>query len=151
MRKEITCKVPYRDEGDDKEIKIKIDFVSQRTMKNYSDLVQLAGIAEDSHNRMSDLNTLIAAEQAEKKEGHKERIDEYLKELKEQYDQILEFNDNGYFEKRYKILERLLIDNGHKENEMIMDVNFWDEKVDPADLIVFMTEAIYKDTSKKKV
>ncbi len=153
MRKEITYKLPYRQDGDKFEKEIHIDFISQYVLNEYSKIVDLAQKAERANDRISDLNSLIAAEKMKKEEGYEERIEKFSNELKEQIDIILDFNDNGYFKKRFDILNRMLVDNGYKNDELLMDQKFWDECVDPLDLILFMTKAIYKDidpANKKK-
>jgi hypothetical protein len=145
MRKEIVYKVPYRLEGEDKEVEIKIDFISNRTMKDFSTLFTLAGKAEKAWNRISDINTLIMAEDDTPEVNQKFEI-----EIEECYSIINEFNDNGYFTQRAALLERILIDNGYKDDELLMSQDFWDECVDPSDLLNFMTKAVYKDVDKKK-
>ena len=145
MRKKIHYTVEYRDQGEDKEIEISIDFISNRVMKEYSDVVLIADEAQRAFNRMSDISTILAGE---------ELTEEKKQELKEEdikcTEKILEFNENNYFKKRFDVLEKILIDNGHKDNEMLMDVNFWNDCVEPSELLKFMTNAVYKDIDPKK-
>lgn len=145
MRKKITHILTFRDEGDEKTIEIDIDFVSNRVLKDYSELIVMAEKAEQAHNRISDISTIVAGEEltAEKKESLQVESADCVKT-------IMKFNDNGYFQKRFEILKRLLVDNGHKENEKLMNFDFWENCVEPAEQLKFMMLAIYKDVDEKK-
>jgi len=145
MRNKIKYNLVYREEGDEKEKELEIDFISNRVLKDFSALIVLATEAGDAFNRSSDITTIIAGEDLTD-----EKILEYREEEEKCMDKILEFNSNGYFEKRFKILERVLIDNGYKEDEKLMNIDFWENCVDPSHLLEFMSSAIYKDISNKK-
>ncbi len=151
MRKKIEHELNYRIEGVDGSKNIEIDFVSNRIMKDYSEIVAKASDAERAGDRMSDLNSLIASEETRQEEGYQVKVEQYKAELKNCVDKIQAFSDNGFFEKRFEVLKRLLIDNGYKEDELMMSMDFWNDSVDPYDLIYFLTIAIYKDVDKKKV
>jgi hypothetical protein len=145
MRKPIDYTVEYREEGVQDEIEVRIDFISNRVMKDFSDLMVLANEAETAHSRISDIATIISGEDLTE-----EKKAELREESNNCIDKIMEFNDNGYFTKRFEILKRILVDNGYKENERLMSLDFWEECVDPAELLKFMYLAIYKDVDKKK-
>lgn len=145
MRKKINYTIEYREEGEDKEIVIAIDFISNRVLKDFSNLVVLADEAQKAHNRISDISTIIAGEDLPDDKREKLKT-----ESKECIDKIMEFNDNGYFEKRFEILQRILIDNGYKEDNKIMSFDFWEDCVEPSEYLKFMTLAIYKDVENKK-
>lgn len=145
MRKKIDYKLEYRESGEVKYFDLAIDFVSNRVIKEFSDLVLMGGEAEKAYNRISDIYTILAAEKLTKEE-----IDLLKVEIKACDNKILEFNENGYFEKRFNVLKRLLVDNGYKD-EMILSFDFWDEKVDPINIIEFLYAAVYKDIEKKKI
>jgi len=145
MRKKVDYKLEYREEGESKEITISIDFVSNRVLKLFSELVVLGSKVDTARDRMSDIYSIKAGEKLSDEE--KGKLDNELEDLKKQ---ILEFNDNGYFEQREEILRRLLIDNGYKNNELLMSPEFWDECIEPGDLLIFMFQVIYKDVDMKK-
>lgn len=145
MRKKISYLLEYREDGEHKEIDIEIDFISNRVIKDYSDLILLAGEVEKAHNRISDIYTILASEKLTDKE-----IEDYKKEEENCLATILKFNDNGYFEKRFEILKRILIDNGYKNDKKLMSFDFWDESVDPFNLLEFMSKSVYKDIDNKK-
>ena len=152
MRKEVSFKLGYRDAGVDNEINIKVDFISNRVTKEYSVIMGLATQAEQANNRISDLYSLIAATEVNKEKGWEKQIEDYEIELQDCTDIILSFNDNNYFQKRHEVLQRILIDNKYGKNGMLMSQDFWDENVDPADLILFLSTVVFKDfDSKKKV
>ena len=150
MRKEVFFKLGYRDAGVDNEINIKVDFISNRVTKEYSVIMGLATQAEQANNRISDLYSLITAAEINKEKGWENQIEDYKVELQECTDIILSFNDNNYFQKRHEVLQRILIDNKYGENEMLMSQEFWDEKVDPSDLILFLSTVVFKDFDTKK-
>ena len=150
MRKEVSFKLGYRDNGVDNEINIKVDFISNRVTKEYSVVMSLATQAEQANNRMSDLYSLMASVEINKEDDWEKKNEDYEIELQECTDIILSFNDNNYFEKRHEVLQRILIDNKYGENEMLMSQDFWDEKVDPSDLILFLSTVVFKDFDTKK-
>lgn len=145
MRKKINYTIEYREEGEQKEVELEIDFISNRVMKDFSDLILLGNEAEEAYGRISDINTTMAGE---------ELADEEKEELKKEsarcVEKIMEFNDNGYFEKRFEILKRILVDNGYKNDDKMMSLDFWENCVEPRDQLKFMTLAIYKDVDQKK-
>jgi len=151
MKKEIVYTLSYREEGEEKEIDIKIDFISNRAMKDFSSIFVLGDKANKAWNRVSDLESLIAAEKEDGYEKENEKIKEYALEIDDCYKVIMDFTENGYFIKRVELLQRILIDNGYKEDELLMSSDFWDDCVDPLDLLNFLTSAINKDNDKKKV
>jgi len=145
MRKKIEYVLEYREEGEQKETTINIDFVSNRVLRDFSNLLVLSEKAQSAYDRISDINTIIAGEEITEDE-----IKKYREESENCLKQIMEFNENGYFEKRSEILSRLLVDNGYKNDRMLMNNDFWEECVEPSDLMGFMTKAVYKDTDQKK-
>lgn len=145
MRKKIDYKLEYRENGEQKVKMLTVDFVSNWIIKKFSDLILLGGEAEQAYIRISDIHTELAGE-----ELTDEKIDLLKQEIEQCNNKILEFNENGYFEKRYEILKRLLIDNGYND-EKLLSFEFWDQCVDPVNIMEFMYEAVYKDVQKKKI
>lgn len=150
MRKEISFKLDYRKSGVDGSIDIKVDFISNRVVKEYTEVMQLATEAERANNKMSDLYSLMSACKVNKEDGWEDKIIEFEVEFKVCTDIILSFNDNNYFEKRHAVLQRVLVDNGYGDNEMLMSSIFWDESVDPSYLIGFLEKVVFKDFDSKK-
>ena len=150
MRKEIKHTICYRDAGEDKSIVLTIDFISNRVMKDYSKLTTIAEQAKNANDRMSDLNTLITQVELKQEKDFEIKRDEYIEELDDCIKVIMEFENNGYFEKRFDLLKRILIDNKQGGNELLLSPEFWDENVDPTELINFLSVAVYKDVDIKK-
>lgn len=150
MRKVLEFKLEYREEGEEKSIAIKIDFVSYRILNDFGENEALATRANYANNQMAMLEEEIAIAKAEEE-------DEIAAELQEAYNEhfnfIMSFNDNGFFDTRFGILKKLLIDNGYKDHEKLMSRDFWENSVDPFTMAEFMRTSIYKDTgdNKKKV
>ena len=150
MRKEIKYQLPYFEDGEENKIELKIYFVSYSMLINYSDNKEIAMQAVMSNNEMAIITEEIAIEKDEKSDGYEERIIDLELKYKGCVDSIMEFNYNGFFDERFKIITKLLTDNGYKNNDMLMNVDFWQEKVDPADFADFLEVAIYKDSDDKK-
>ena len=147
MRKKVDLNLEYREEGEVKNIKISIDFISNRVVKEFSQLITEATTVSRAHSRIQDIQEIISKEKLTRQE-----MKDLKSEIKNLNNSILEFNNNDYFSRRKLLLDRILIDNGYKNNEMLMSDDFWEENVDPNDLMNFMYDAVYKDIdSKKKV
>ena len=63
---------------------------------------------------------------------------------------IRENGDEYFFNKRLELIFLLLKKNGVTD-EKFFDPDFWDNCVDPNDILDFLTVAIFKDESKKKL
>jgi len=150
MRKEIKHKLQYREEGEQKEIGIKIDFISNRNLKTFTDSNLKASNAAAAWNRMSILVELLAIEKADKADGYKDAIKKYESEWKDLNESLLEFNKNNFFGDRIELVKKILVDNGYKENKLLMNDDFWDINVDPSDFADFLQSAVYKDIDNKK-
>ena len=150
MRKEIKYNLPYRIEGVDGEIEIKVDFISQGVINNYAESQFVVSEALKANNRMAVIFELIAIEKETKGKDYEATINAYEKEYQECIFVIEEFNNNGFFKKRMEVLKRILLDNGYKDNEILNDVNFWEDSVDPFYLSQFLENAVSKDFDKKK-
>lgn len=145
MRKEVKYLLKYREEGEEREVEISIDFVSNRILKKFSDLVLLGAKATKANDRISDIHTELAGE--ERTEDQQQKLKEEIEKCSQD---ILEFNNNGYFEKRIDILERILVDNGYKNDKKLMSPDFWEDCVDPSDVMEFLFFSVYKDVDLKK-
>lgn len=150
MRKEVSFKLDYRKNGVDGIIDIKVDFISNRVTKEYSEIMSLATQAEQANNRISDLYTLSSACEVNKEDGWEKQLKDYQNELNDCTDVILSFNDNNYLKNRHDVLQRILIDNKYGDDEMLMSQEFWDEDVEPASLILFLSTVVFKDFDSKK-
>ena len=150
MREKIKYDLPYRIDGEQKTRKIEIDFISNRITKDYSEILGGAIVVKEAFDRMSDINTLIAEQKTLKEKGWKDEVKKLEDEYNEMHEQILEYSENDFFDRRYDILRRVMIDNGYKDDEQLMNFRFWDESVALEDLIDFMNTVIYKDIKDKK-
>ena len=150
MRKEIIHTLPYREDGERKEKRIKISFISYRMLREYSENQLIALRANAAHNRMVLIEEEMAIASREKLDGYKDVIKKFNIEHKECLDVILEFNDNNFFSDRFELIKRILTDNGYKNDLILMDDDFWDSKVDPYDFADFLDKAINKDSNDKK-
>jgi len=150
MRKEIKYKLNYREAGEDKFIDIVIDFISNRTLKDYAVISSMAENARFTNNKISDLTSKIAAVKVNKKDGWELEVEKLESEVDDCIEIILEYNNNNYFAKRFDLIKRILTDNKYGDNEQLMSIDFWDDCIDPFDLVDFMATVIYKDIDTKK-
>ena len=151
MRKEINFKLNYRVKGKEHNIDLKVDFISNRIRNDYSKIITISQDVEKINNKINELSSEVLKEKIKKEDGYRDVVKTLKIEIDKHIDSLLDFNNNDFFKDRIDLLQRILIDNGYEDNDLIMSFLFWDEYVEPADLIEFMTLAIYKDIDKKKV
>lgn len=145
MRKKVNYFLAYREDGVDGQIEIEIDFISNRVLKEYSELMTKSATVEKSQNRLNEIY-----EEISNVELTDEQIEELKIEEKKLTENILSYSDNGFFERRQDLLIRILIDNGYSSHAKLMDPEFWESCVEPIELLGFLTSAIYKDLETKK-
>lgn len=150
MRKTIEHSIPFIDEAGPGKIDVSISFVPNVAIRMYNDII---GVVDSVRRRWDDMQ-YIAAEMAaldkDKPEGWKQK----KRELEIKYfklgEEIREKGDQYFFDKRIELVSLLLKKNGITEEKYFQPA-FWDECVDPSDILEFINVSIWKDESKKKV
>ena len=68
MRKKVDLSLEYREEGEIKNIKISIDFISNRVVKEFSKLIAEATTVSRAHSRIIDIQNIISKEKLTRQE-----------------------------------------------------------------------------------
>jgi hypothetical protein len=142
MRKKIEYNLEYREDGEKKFFLFVIDFVCNWCIKEFNAVMAMAFDIQNKWDRISNINSIIASEN-----GNKKKLKE---EEQECLDYIIKYKDMDIVERRFAILKQILIDNGYKQ-EQFLNFDFWDRCVDPSTIIEFLGACIWKDIDKKKL
>jgi hypothetical protein len=148
-KKKELIKIPYRQDGEDKEYHVEIDFISNRVRREFSDLAKNVNEINEKLNQLNDIAEEIIGVQKLRAEGWEIKLRDLNNDLKELSNEINTFNDKEFFEKRYNMLKRIMQDNKVKD-EFILSYEFWDEMVDPGEIMLILSKLLYKDLGKKK-
>ena len=151
MRKTVEHKIPYVDDlGSSGTIDITISFVPNIAIKMYNDIIGVIESVKRKWDEMQFIMADMAAVEKEKPTDWKNKLRELQIKYYQAGESIREKGDQYFFEKRLELVFLLLKKNGITE-EKYFNKNFWDECVDPSDILEFINVAIWKDESKKKV
>jgi hypothetical protein len=150
MSKEIIYKLKYRDGGERKFIDIKIDFVSNYVIREYNNLISSTTDVKIKWDKVMDITNEIEKLRTDKPEGYKVKVESLRKDVVSISDEIMKHQPEGLLDKRFDIIKVILDDNGIKD-ESLLSFEFWDRKVEPQDIMEFLTFAVYKDIDKKKL
>ena len=148
MRNILKDKIEYYEDGEVKELNYSIVFVSNRINREFTELLSKVNKLRQLKKQYDDCISECGIVIAEHKEGYKKE----LKELTTKKD-ILEKKmadkcDEKILEQRFDLVTRLLKDNGNKE-EKFYSYEFWDEHVEPYEMMSLLSKAIYKDVNSK--
>lgn len=155
MSKEITYKLKYREKGEEKETPIKINFVSNYCNREFSSIIEEITSISNAWKRiniiMEEKGALVYRRTAKKitKDEFKTKIKAFDKEEKKLKEQIEEYSDNDFFKRRFNLIAQILEDNS-VDDEMLTDFDFWDRKVDPSEIMAFLSGCVYKDLDTDK-
>lgn len=150
MPKVLDYIIEIRDRGEKIPVAVKIDFVSNWCVREYNDIFTDASKVRMLWAAISDATTEIAGLKIEKPEGYKDKITTLKEKSKSATDEILKVGNSDFIKRRFELLTKLLTDNGVTE-ERLLNFKTWDEQIDPAQAMAFLSEAIYKDIDKKKI
>jgi len=151
MRKEIKYKLSYvEDNGIQKELEINISFVPNIAIKKYNEIISTVHEVMKTWDDMNYLIADMAALDKEKPDGWKQQKLNKEIEYVTKANEIRLKGDQYFFDKRLELIFLLLKKNGIQD-EKFFDPSFWDNNVDPSDILDFITAAIYKDENKKKL
>ena len=138
----------YREDGEVKKDRLKISFVSNYCSREYNDISQTVLITTTKWEERNDVVSLMAA----KKSGGE--VEESIEELEQIHDNLVEEIrgevGDGFFNRRFKLLEVILKDNGYKDSPY-MNFEFWDRNVEPSVMNDFLEQCAFKDIPKKKM
>jgi hypothetical protein len=143
--------VPYFEKGVLKEKEFEIKFISNSVNRDYQKLVADVYKVGEQWRIIKNLNTEMLELDFENKDELKKNTDRIKDDLKKAEDILLKYNDNMFFEKRVELIKRILIGNGYND-DLFTSIEFWDDMVEPNDLISFLSRVVHKDAEllKKK-
>ena len=147
MSRKIEYNLKYRKDGEQLERLLSIDFISNRTIREYSEIMAITGSVQAIWNKISDLNTEIGSLKCEK--NNKGLIAIKQNEIKELNEQIIKQSKDGILEKRFELIKRIFKDNKIDE-DYFYTYEFWYECVEPGEIIVMLYTLVNKDFDDKK-
>lgn len=151
MRKTVEHRIPYVDDlGASGTIDITISFVPNIAIKMYNDIIGVIESVRRKWDEMQFIMADMAAVEKEKPSDWKNKLRELQVKYYQAGESIREKGDQYFFDKRMELVFLILKKNGITEPKYF-DVEFWDNCVDPSDILEFINVAIWKDDSKKKV
>lgn len=141
----------YRVKGDKIKRTIDIDFVPNIRHKEARQIQEIIYIVQAKWNNIKALEKEIEdLKQDPDGKQFKDAFKLYQTEIKSLENEIKTIGADGIIERRIQLVRDILMDNGIKEDDEIMDVKFWDSCVEPLEINQFIDAAINKDISKKK-
>lgn len=155
MRKEITIDIPYVEKGKEKTKSVKINFVSNRAMSQYNEIMKRLNYSMSLYKSKDIATKALAAHIADKsKTPFRKSLEAkpFVRAVDEAKKKIKESGEDVLLADLYALIELILSDNGCEDKDL-MSEKFWDSKTDSKAPWVFLNQAIMKDQiadAKKK-
>lgn len=145
MRKSVDISIEYRKDGVDDEKIITIDFIPNSVLRLYYQVNEVINEVTKDSLLISELE--ISLQKTEDKKQQKIIFDK----IKLLSDKIQKVSKSDFFEKRFKLIHKILIAN-KCEDEDLLNKDFWDDYIEPSEMTDFINQAVSKDndSSKKK-
>ena len=144
MKDTVDVVIKYYEKGEVKETPLTVKFVSNKVSRDFGELMKRVGKVKDDWDENQELISNNAKLRIERPEDWKAKIEKNDERLKEIAKSILNVSKSDFFQERFEIMKRILEDNGIKD-ETLLSFDFWDENVDPTDMMDIMASIIYKD------
>ena len=152
MRKEIKYELTYFKKGEELKKIIPIKFVSNRVYDLYADVAEKSNrlqiLIEQQKKAIEDfawISTDVSytlKERREKTQPIKDELDKIIKEIKN-------LDNKAFVKERFNLIERILTDNGVTDSDLL-NIDFWNDCVEPIEVWGFLSAAVTKDTNSKK-
>ena len=149
MAKEIEYTFHYRDGKERGELNVKVDFIPNKRISEFNELMMLVGDITTKWERIGDLQSINAALETEKNDNWKKERDKNREEIKKLSADITSYKSSDILKMRYELIKKILLNNGIAD-EKYLTFEFWDECIDPAEIMEFLVKAINKDIETKK-
>jgi hypothetical protein len=122
VSKKIPYNLCYREEGEDKTIKLEIDFVSKRNFDEFNEIRN--EITRITSNFFQYKNIIEKVEELRLKrpDNYKTEIEKLNRESEKFNIEATKFNEQEYNQKRWGLLQRVLIDNKIKPIQAEYDI-----------------------------
>jgi hypothetical protein len=152
MRKTIDYDLNFVTEsGETKTQLLKISFISNGIIRDFNSHMRKVYEIKELWSEVSNLETEIMALRIERPENWKSLIDEKQEAITAKTVSICSFQTEEILQERFELIKKILLKNGYGAKKFLFDFDFWDNCVDPADTIGFLTQCVWKDVDKKKV
>ena len=148
-RREIEYDLDYFEDGIIKTETLKINFVSNRCRREYNEIISGAYEVQNLFDNINYKTANISALKKEKPKDYKKNISDIEKEILIFVSKIEKYGETQILQKRYEIVKKILEQNNITD-EKFFNFEFWDENVDPSDIINFLDKCIFKDIDTKK-
>ena len=155
MRSVLNLDVPYYHKGEKVKKTVRIEFISNRVVRDYNVLSEKLNNALTLHGEKAKKLQEIAAIVADKSIkffDKRKASKELTEELKDIERRIKQADEESILKERFDIITRILDDNGCKDSDLFT-LDFWDEKTEVSTSWGFLAKAVMKDVdinSKKK-
>ena len=149
MRKVLKDKIQYFDDGEPKYIDYSIVFVSNRVNREFTELLDRINKLRQVKKEYDDCLAEFGAVINERKEGYKDELKSIIEKKEKLEADMNDKCDKAILSERFEVVKRLLKDNGNKDDRLY-DYSFWDEKVEPSEIMSLLYKAVYKDIDGSK-
>ena len=117
MGKKISYDLHYREQGEDKTLTLNIDFLSKKNYDEYSELMEDVNRITKIWNQYREVTAKVDDLRLKRPDNYKSEIDRLIDEGESLNREGKAFDEKSYNEKRWRLLQRILIDNKIKPTE----------------------------------
>lgn len=125
-----------------------IEIVPYKVVKIAQYVEQKATKVKNLNNDYEQLNEDMARVRAERADNWRDEYRKLKADYKEIEEEIMSINDSGFFDERFEAIELILKSNGIKDDDELMNIDFWEKKIDYSYPMSLITFAINKDIKK---
>ena len=138
------------DNGREVSRSLPISFASNYITREYNVILDEARKVQKAWDKISDITSEINALKIRRPDGYKDRLAELDEAANKEKEIIERIGSGDIIARRFELVKELLIKNGVKEDDEILDADFWDKSVDATVMWDLLTQAVHKDVVKKK-
>jgi len=117
---------------------IDIEQVPYKVVRIYQDIGKKIIRVQELASRLNELEKKLAEKKDDKLKQERDDIAE----------QIYAIEDSGFFDERFEAIKLVLSMNGIKDNDELMNIKTWNEKMDYCDPMAFLDFCVNKDIKK---
>ena len=146
MRNKAEITINFRnDNGVDDYKLVVIDFIPNSVRRDFLDINETITQVQLDSIKIQELQIELSQSEDNKEQ---KRI---IKDINELANKIKNVGKSDFFKKRFKLIEKILIKNRVEDSDLL-DFEWWDECVEPSEIVDFLNKAVSKDndTGKKK-
>jgi len=117
---------------------IDIEQVPYKVVRIYQDIGKKIIRVQELASRLNELEKKLAEKKDDKLKQERDDIAE----------QIYAIEDSGFFDERFEAIKLVLSMNGIKDNDELMNIKTWNEKMDYCDPMAFLDFGVNKGIKK---